>query len=261
MPATAHIFGAIDVLPFEMWLALRARPLIMVVHGRSTRSTMWRLLARHLGLRVQRWIWLLDTAVDDCRVGLDLLASRGASTASLWSPAGPSAALQLFAALDFELPSALLGSPTHIDPIRALSAQLKQPPPFVFPHTNFGYAWRGGRHDLSEWLKARGGVGARLLALRSVGAQPRIIPDPGFLAALDVRVRRLARLGEFPLGAQPNDERHAAWSETVREGRMLADFSVWLNDAERCQRGGLPIDFALPRLLGLSETAQLRIIP
>jgi hypothetical protein len=259
--ATAHILGSIDVLAFEMWLACRARPLVMVVHGPSTRSTAWRALAQRLGLRVQRWIWLLDSPLDDCRVGLDLLASRGVPTASIWSSSGPSDALRLFVELDFTLPDVVVGRPVDVDPVVALSARLRRPAPWVFPRACFDFAPRKGRHDLVQWLQARHGSGARLLALRSVGAAPRLNADPGFLATLDVRLRRLARLGHFTESPPPTHIQRLAWADAVRDGHMLAKLSAWLNDAEGRRRGGLPVDFTLPRLLGLSETAQMRIIP
>lgn len=261
MPATAHLLWSVEVLPFEMWLAVQGQPLDMAVRGRSTRSTVWRGLARHLRLRVRRWIWQFDVAVDDCRVGFDFLAARGVAPETIWTPTGPSPTLRLFSALEFTLPANLVGHAEHIDPLLALYAALRRPTPRIFPRSRCAYVWRVGRHDLLTWLQARGSVGARLLALRSVGARADFDPDPAFLASLDMRLRRIARLGAFTTGPAPTNAQRVDWADTLRDGQMLACLSAWLNDAERRQSAGKTIDFSLPRLLGLSETTHLRIIP
>lgn len=225
--------------------------------------------AATLGMQVDR---ICDLAPDPeaAAVASDWLVSRGcgrdgiAGTSMRWrSAAGPDPMLKLIVALDLRLPDLVACHDLAlVDAVvaRGHSPALRTPRPF--PTGRVTSRTVHGRHALAAWRLARGPIGERLLALAAL-RHGTLTADPARLAAFDQRLLQLARLEVTATPAAGGTPRAAflRMAGGLIDGTALQQLWLWLNDARRAADAGLPVDFALPRVLGLHPVSRLSIIP
>lgn len=267
----------IALLPLEMWVQARRaagerETFEVMVWGPERRLSGWQEAAAAWGLRIDRW-HSLSQSIDDCRVAMDWFETRGIGATledragheyNLWTRTGPRPTLKFFVAMDFEVPTSVA---TDSDRLTRAAHFLGAQKPFrsvsFFRRPQYHFADHHGAH---RWLAQREGLGARLVALRGLTDDDpfgRAYLDPHTFAGFDEWLRRLVRLNGRAIRSHAPAKRDAVVeiANTLRTGDALRQTRLWLNDAERRADSGLPVDFTLPRLLGLSETAQMRIIP